>query len=164
MDEFEITPESFRSKMTIPPELQKQHSVAVKMGLRLMFDEGMREETLAYMDGSDAMPKKIGEGIAAVVQFIAIEGNGTFPGELVIPVGVELIAHAVDVAKKAGMPIDDNDAAEGMAVFVEAILKSAGASPEQMQEMLGGMDSGETVPDSPAAPSGMLAPDMPEAP
>ena len=148
MEQFAINPESFRSKMTIPPELQKMHTQAVKAGLRLMFDEGMREETLAYMDGSQTMPQKIGEGISSVVQMIAKTGNGTFPGELVIPVGVELIAHVVDVGRKAGMDVSDADVAEGMSAFIEAILKSSGATPEQMQEMLGGMDSGESAPEA----------------
>ncbi|MBS0506589.1 MAG: hypothetical protein JSR53_04305 [Proteobacteria bacterium] len=143
MADFEITPQSFRAKMQIPPQLQKQYELAVRAGLRIMFDEGMREETLAYMDGTDAMPKKIGEGISAVVEFIAGEANGTFPGELIIPVGVELIAHAVEVAQKAGLPVENNDVAEGMAAFIETILTKAGATPEQMQQMLTGMDSGQ---------------------
>lgn len=146
MEQFAITPESFRSKMTIPPQLKKQYDMGVKMGLRLMFDEGMREETLKYMDGSESMPQKIGEGIAAVVQFMAQESNGTFPGELIIPVGVELIAHAVEVAEKGGLPIESNDVAEGMASFIETVLKKSGATPEQMQEILGGMDSGQSAP------------------
>jgi len=104
MSDFQITPESFRSKMTIPPKLKKQYEVAVRAGLRFMFDEGMREATLEFMDGQDVVPKKIADGVTAVVLLIAQESNGTFPGELVIPVGVELIAHAVDVAQKAGMP------------------------------------------------------------
>lgn len=145
MENFAISPESFRSKMNIPPELQKQHEVAVRAGLRLLFDDGMREETLAYMDGSSNMPGKIGEGIAATVEFIAQQANGTFPGELVIPVGVELIAHAVEVAQRAGLPVDNNDVAEGMAAFVELVLKKAGATPEQMQQLLGGMDSGASA-------------------
>lgn len=147
MEDFAITPDGFRSRMSVPQELKKQYEVAVRAGLRLMFDDGMREETLQYMDGSDEMPKKIAQGIAAVVEFIASESNGTFPGELVIPVGVELIAHAVDVAKKAGVLVDDGDVAEGMAAFIEEILKKAGATPEQMQQMLTGMDSGEPTPE-----------------
>lgn len=146
MDKFAITPKSFRSKMKIPPQLQKQYELAVRTGLRLMFDDGMREETLKYMDGSDAMPQKIGEGISAVVEFIASESNGTFPGELVIPVGVELIAHAVEVAERAGLPVRPGDVAEGMAAFIETILTKAGATPEQMQQMLSGMSSGQTTP------------------
>lgn len=146
MSGFEISAKNFRANMQIPPQLQKQYELAVRAGLRLMFDDGMREETLAYMDGTDAMPKKIGEGIAAVVEFIVSEANGTFPGELVIPVGVELIGHAVDVADKAGMPIDQGDVAAGMAAFIETILTKAGATPEQMQQMLGGMDSGQKAP------------------
>lgn len=146
MQDFKITPESFRQNMPIPKELQTSYDRAVKTGLRLMFDKDMREETLKYMDGSDAMPKKIGDGIAAVVQFIFQESNGTFPPQLVIPVGVELIAHAVEVADKAGLPVEPNDVAEGMAAFIEIILQKAGATPEQMQQMLSGMDSGQAAP------------------
>ena len=55
---------------------------------------------------------------------------------------MELIAHAVDVAQKAGLSVEPNDVAEGMAAFIEIILKQSGATPEQMQQMVGGMDSG----------------------
>ena len=75
MSGFEISAKNFRANMQIPPQLQKQYDLAVRAGLRLMFDDGMREETMAYMDGTDAMPKKIGEGIAAVVEFIVSEAN-----------------------------------------------------------------------------------------
>lgn len=148
MEQFAINPESFRSKMTIPTELQQMHNRAVKAGLRVMFDAENQAQTLAYMDGSESMPQKIGEGISAVVQFIAEVSNGTFPGELVIPVGVELIAHVVDVGRKAGMEVSDADVAEGMSAFIEAVLKGSGATPEQMQDMLGGMDSGESAPEA----------------
>jgi hypothetical protein len=60
---------------------------------------------------------------------------------------VELIAHVVDVGRKAGMEVTDAEVAEGMSAFIEAILKTSDATPEQMQEMLGGMDSGETAPE-----------------
>lgn len=146
MEQFQISPESFRSKMQIPENLRKQYDVAVRAGLRFMFDDGMREATLEYMEGDAVVPEKIAEGVSAVVMLIAQESNGTFPGELVIPVGVELIAHAVDVAQKAGIEVDNNDVAEGMAAFIENILKKAGATPEQMQQMLGGMDSGAQAP------------------
>lgn len=46
----------------------------------------------------------------------------------------------------AGIQVDNNDVAEGMAAFIENILKQAGATPEQMQQMLGGMDSGAQAP------------------
>lgn len=138
MEDFAINPESFRSKMKIPPELEKQYKAAVKVGLRLMFDEDMADKTLEYMDGSGEMPKKIGEGIAGVMQFIAQEANGTFPGELIIPVGVELIAHVVDVAEKGGLPVDPSDVAEGMTKFIEIILGKAGISPDQLDQAAGG--------------------------
>ena len=125
MEQFQISPESFRSKMQIPENLRKQYDVAVRAGLRFMFDDGMREATLEYMEGDAVVPEKIAEGVSAVVM---------------------LIAHAVDVAQKAGIEVDNNDVAEGMAAFIENILKQAGATPEQMQQMLGGVDSGAQAP------------------
>ena len=56
------------------------------------------------MDGPKVVPEKIGEGVSSVVMLIALEANGTFPGELVIPVGAELIAHAVEVAQRPAFP------------------------------------------------------------
>lgn len=146
MADFQINSESFRSKMTIPPEMEKIYNKAVKVGLRLMFDEESAPRTLEYMDGSEDMPKKIGEGIAGVVTMIANESNGNVPGQLIIPIGVELIGHAAEVAAKGGLDIGQDDIAEGVAQFIEIILKQAGATPEQMQEMMGGMDSGQTAP------------------
>lgn len=147
MADFAINAESFRSKMQVPPELEKQYKAGVKLGLRIMFDKESAEKTLEYMDGSEEMPTKIGQGVAAVVSFIATESNGTFPGQLIIPVGVELIGHAAEVAERGGIPIDKADIAEGMAVFIETVLKQAGATPEQMQQLLGGMNSGQATPE-----------------
>ena len=48
--------------------------------------------------------------------------------------------------KRAGLSVEPNDVAEGMAAFIEIILKQSGATPEQMQQMVGGMDSGAEAP------------------
>ena len=105
MSGFEISAKNFRANMQIPPQLQKQYDLAVRAGLRLMFDEGMREETMAYMDGTDAMPKKIGEGIAAVVEFEAACAQQ--PGDrLVAPkkLGRDTVAALFHTGGTTGLP------------------------------------------------------------
>ena len=146
MAQFEITPDSFRSKMNIPPEMQKQHDLAVRAGLKLMFSPDTRDQTLEYMESEADMPQKIADGVMAIMNILFEKSNGTMPGQLIIPVGVELISHCVDVGRKAGLQVEDADVADGVAKYIQTVLQSAGATPEQMQQMLGGIDSGQQAP------------------
>lgn len=143
MEQLEISAESFRSKMTIPPELKKSYDAGVKNGLLMMFSKQTREETLKFMEGGNDVPQSMADGIFSVVVFLHDQSNGTMPPQIIIPVGVELLAHAVDVAKKAGIEVTDADVAEGMGRFIEAVLTASGVGPEQMQKMVAGMDSGQ---------------------
>lgn len=144
---FAISAESFRSKMDIPPQFKKMYDLAVEAGLKLLFSPQTRDSTLEYFESEEAMPQKIGQGIAAIMGLIYEQSNGTMPGQIIVPAGVELIGHCVDVARKMGLPADDADIAEGVAQFVQNILQQSGASPEQMQQLLGGMDSGLETPE-----------------
>ena len=146
MDKLEISAESFRSKMTIPPELEKHYQQAVKNGLRVMFGKGVREQTMEFMESGDDVPQAMADGIYSVVVYLFNQSNGTMPPQILIPVGVELLAHAVDVAKKAGIDVPDSDVAEGMGQFIQAVLTASGVGPEQMQQLVAGMDSGQSAP------------------
>lgn len=145
--EFKISGDSFRSKMTIPKEMEKAYGVAVEAGLKLLFSPETREQTVEYFEGDGDAPQKIGEGVAGIMGLIFQQSNGTMPGQIVIPAGVELIGHCVEVARKMGIEVSDEDAAEGVAQFIQVVLKQAGATPEQIQQMLGGMDSGIETPE-----------------
>lgn len=148
-DKFEISAASFKSKMQIPQELQSSYDKAVKAGLAMLFSPKVVDQTIEFIgDGSDA-PKKIAEGVAGIMGMLVQQSNGTMPGQIIVPVGVELIAHVVEAARKGGIQISDGDVAEGMAQFVQIILQQSGATPEQMQQALGGMDSGQATPNLP---------------
>lgn len=142
MEKLEISAESFRAKMTLPPELKKSYEAGVKNGLLMMFGKQAREETLKFFEQAEAIPRALADGIYSVVVFLYTQSNGSMPPQIVIPVGVELLAHAVDVARKAGFEVSDEDVAEGMGEFVEAVLVATGADPQKMQQMVAGMDSG----------------------
>lgn len=146
MEKLDISADSFRAKMTLPPDLKKPYEQAIKNGLLVMFGESMREETLKFMESGDDIPQALADGIYSVVVYLFKQSNGTMPPQILIPVGVELLAHAVDVAKKAGIDVPDNDVAEGMGEFIQAVLTASGVGPEQMQQLVAGMDSGQTAP------------------
>ena len=148
-EKFQISAASFRQKMQIPAELQSSYDKAVEAGLAMLFDERTVDQTIDFIgDGTNA-PRKIAEGVAGILGMLAQQSNGTMPGQIIVPVGVELIGHVVEAARKGGVEISDNDVAEGVAQFIQTVLQQAGATPEQIQQMLGGMDSGEATPELP---------------
>lgn len=144
--EEELTAESVRGQMKIPQELQTAYDKIIKAGLKVMFDPTTRAETMAFMNESGGDPEKLATGVMSVVVSLYQQSNETLPPNLIIPAGVELMVHASDVAKEAGMEISKEMLAEAMSSMVMQTLQKFGATPEQMQKLMGGMDSGEATP------------------
>lgn len=146
----ELTPESARAQMQLPPDLVKVYERVVDGGLKLMFSEQTREQTLQFMQGAGDPAEKMGEGVAAVMATLFKQSNNTMPPQVIIPAGVELLLHAVDVVKKSGGQWSQDDTAESMANMVEAIFRQFGTSMEEA----GGMMQQGGAPAQPAAPGG----------
>lgn len=145
-EEMDLTPEGVRGQMQIPPDLQAAYDKIIKAGLKVMFDPSTRSETMAFMNDSGGDPEKLAAGVMSVVVSLYQQSNETLPPNLIIPAGVELMVHASDVAKEAGMDISKEMLAEAMSSMVQQTLQKFGATPEQMQKLIGGMDSGESTP------------------
>lgn len=148
--EGELTPESARAQMQLPDDLRQVYERVVDGGLKLMFSEQTREQTLQFMQGEGDPAEKMGEGVAAVMATLFKQSNNTMPPQVVIPAGVELLLHAVDVVKKSGGQWSQDDTAESMANMVEAIFRQFGTSMDQVAGM---MQQGG-APAQPAAPGG----------
>lgn len=145
-EEMDLTPEGVRGQMQIPQELQAAYDKIIKAGLKVMFDPTTRAETMAFMNESGGDPEKLATGVMSVMVSLYQQSNETLPPNLIIPSGVELMVHAADVAKEAGMEISKEMLAEAMSSMVMQTLQKFGATPEQMQKLMGGMDSGESTP------------------
>ena len=145
-EQFEISADSFRAQMKLPPQLKKPFDAGVRNGLLMLFSKGAREESLDMLAKSTNMAKTLADAAFSTVFILHEKSNGTMPPQIIVPVGVELLAHCFEVAQKAGIPMDNNDVAEAMGLFVGAVLKAANIGPEQMQQMVGGMDSGAQAP------------------
>lgn len=148
-EQFEITAKNLRSKMQLPPDLEKPYKVAVRAGLKLLFSDEVVDATIDFVTQDDGkpMPEKIADGIFGIVSMIYDGSNGTMPPQVIIPAGIELIGHCVDWARESGIAqVSPQDAAEGMALFVQRVLEAAGADPQKLQAMLNAPDSGEELP------------------
>ena len=144
--QFQISADSFREQMQVPPELKKPLDAGVRNGLLMLFGKGAREESLDMLAKSTSMAKTLADAVFSTTFILHEKSNGTMPPQIIVPVGVELLAHCFEVAQKAGIAVDNDDVAEAMGLFVGAVLKAANIGPEQMQQMLGGLDSGAAAP------------------
>lgn len=132
----DLTPESARAQMKLPDDLRQVYERVVDGGLKLMFSEQTREQTLQFMQGAGDPAEKMGEGVAAVMATLFKQSNNTMPPQVIIPAGVELLLHAVDVVKKSGGQWSQDDTAESMANMVEAIFRQFGTSLDQVGGMM----------------------------
>lgn len=133
-----------RRQMQLPKGMESAYDKVIKAGLKLMFDPSMREETLQFMEDSNGEPAAMAEGVSSVVVMLFKESNETIPPVLLIPAGVELLVHAVEVARKGGADVSNEQVAEGMGQMVEQILTKFGTTPEQMQQLMSGSLGGST--------------------
>lgn len=157
----ELSSAATRKAMNIPKNLEQAYDRLIKAGLRVMFDQRTRDKTLNFIEQSAGDPEKLAEGVVAVVVTLYQESNGTMPPNLIIPVGIELLVHASEVASAGGLKVGKEVIAEAMASFVHQVLIKFGATPEQMQKLMSGMDSGQQAPtgqQAPQAPTGAPAP------
>ena len=142
----EITSGSVRSQMKLPNGLEAAYDKIIKAGLKVMFDPTMRDDTLSFIEESQGDPAKMAEGVSSVVITLWKESNETLPPTLIIPAGIELMVHAAEVAKSGGMQVDNQLLAEAMAQTVQQLLVKFGATPQEMQQLMSGANSGEKVP------------------
>lgn len=150
----EFDASTVRRDLKLPKDMEVAYDRIIKAGLKVMFDPSMREETMGFIEEAGGDPKKMAEGVTAVVVTLYQQSNGTLPPNLLIPAGIELLAHAADVANAGGMQVGKEAVAEAMSAVVQEILVKFGATPAQMQKLMSGMDSGQAAP----APSDAPAP------
>ncbi len=133
-----MEPDFVRSKMDIPPQLKAAYEKIVSAGITGMFAPQFRKATLAAMDDAKGDPDAMGQQMAALMFSIVQRSNNTLPPQLMTPAGIELMAHAAQVARVAGHPLDANGFAEAVAAMVEHIFKTAGVKPEEVAALVAG--------------------------
>lgn len=151
--EEDINSQNVRSKFELPPEMAQAYERVVQAGMRVMFGPEFREQTVEFMEGDGEPAEKLGEGVAAVMAMLFQESNGTMPPQIVVPAGIELLMHAVDVARSGGMQVSRDDVAEAIGTMVEAVFRQFGASMDDVQGMGAQPQGGQP----PAGPQGGVA-------
>lgn len=139
-----ITPESVRRDMNIPPELQNAYERVVVAGMKVMFSKETNKYVLKAIEGEGTNGEKLGNGVAELLIMLFAQSNKTMPPQVIIPAGTELVVQAADFVKKAGlMKVTNQDIGDGIQVMISQVLRAFGADPQKLFQKISQFDSGQ---------------------
>ena len=119
--------ELIRSSMPVDPEHTDAYDRFVLAGLRVMFESDTHPVMLQQLARSQPMAERLGHGAAWLALLMHMGSPATLPAQYLIPAALELMAHAVDFAERAGMgPVSEADMAEAVTMITDTILRRTG--------------------------------------
>lgn len=122
----DITPEKISEGIQIPDEFKEAYERLVAAGMTVMFSEETNKsafEMFKSQEGSTA--ERLGMSIAALLGMLVKEGNGSFPPQVIIPAGVELLVQAADFIRRSGIEeINNQVIGDAMDIMITKILEA----------------------------------------
>ena len=140
-DGKEITLESVRDKIKMPPQLQEAYERVVLAGMKVMFSKETNKLLLDELDGEGDTAEKLGRGIAGLMLMLFKESNQTMPPAVIIPAGMELMMQAVDFVRRAGLAeVTNKDIGDAMEIFIGTVISQFGGNTQKMYQLVNNFD------------------------
>lgn len=146
----QFSPQNVRAGMAIPPALRDAYLRVVTAGMKVMFDDQTHGQMLQVLKQPGPLEQKIGMGVAGLMILLFQQSNKTMPPQVIIPAGVELLAHAVDFLRQAGQQVPAQIVAEATSIMITTLLKKFGVDPDKLQAYAGSKGAGAQQPQPPA--------------
>ena len=122
----DITPDTIKDKIQVPPQLQEAYQKLVAAGMTAMFSKESNKAAVdTLMRGKGSVAERLGQGIAGLLGMIVKSSNNTLPPQILIPAGVELLIQAADFLRKSGLaPINNKAIGDALDVMVTSVLQA----------------------------------------
>ena len=146
----QITSQSVRAKMKLPPAMVGPYQRVVMAGQKIMYSPQMLPQIQALLKGPGEIGQKMGQGAIALMGMLIDQSHHTLPPQLIVPAGIELITDFADLLTKAGQKVNDHDIALGMETYVGDVMQKLNITPEKLQQSMGG--GAQAAPQAPTAP------------
>jgi hypothetical protein len=161
-----ITSDLLRSKMQIPPQFQNAYASFVTAARKVMYSPQMIAQIKAQLQGAGTLAQKIGQGVVALVSMLISKSGNAIPPQIVVPATLELIGHAAELLRTAGVKVTDQDVSGAMEVAIQIIFERAGVDPQKLMTILAGHGGpgGQTAPGAGGAPPAAMPPGPQGAP
>lgn len=138
----ELTLESVKQNIKMPPELQEAYERVVIAGMKVMFDKNTHRAMLREITKAGPMGDKLGQGVAGLLLMLVKESNNTMPPAVLIPAGLELIMQAVDFVRRAELgTVTNEDIGRAAEVMITTLMGKFGADPARLEQALNQFDN-----------------------
>ena len=145
----------WRSKVQIPPKFKDAYKRLMTAALGVMFNAKTHNMMTQTIQAPGGIGKNVGEGAAGLVLLIYKQAKNP-PGELMIPVGLEIVLQSFEYIDKTKMvDYQDQDIGQAIQIMIETILKQSGANMQAWDQTGGGAAAVPADAAQAASPIGM---------
>lgn len=138
----DLTLESVKQNIQMPPELQEAYERVVIAGMKVMFDKSTHRAMLREITKPGPMGDKLGQGVAGLLLMLFQESNKTMPPAVMIPAGVELVMQAADFVRRAELgTVTNDDIGRAVEVMITTLMSKFGADPARLEQALNQFDN-----------------------
>lgn len=123
----------------VPPELGENFERFVIAGKKVIYADAFKEDLMTqFTEEQDELGDLIAESAMFGVVSVFNESKGSFPGELMIPVGIFLVADVAEYVEQSGIaPVENEDIGKAMEHYIGLVMnfvEQQGGFNEQSQE------------------------------
>lgn len=138
----ELTLDSVKKSIKMPPELQEAYERVVIAGMKVMFSKETHRIMLKELQKQGPVGDRLGKGIAGLMLLLFKESNNTMPPQVIIPAGMELMMQAVDFMRETKTTeVTNQDIGQGVQVMIATIAEKFGVDPARLEQMINGFDN-----------------------
>jgi hypothetical protein len=137
--EFNGRPDAIAEKVAtdMPKEFQEAFARVVKAGMKVIFSKETHEDIIQLLNQNEGdISETLGNQIASLMALLYKKSNQTMPGEVIVPAGTYLLAHAAEFLEKVtGEEIGPEIIASAMQTMIDALMAGFGVDPKQFTQI-----------------------------
>lgn len=138
----ELTLDSVKKSIKMPPELQEAYERVVIAGMKVMFSKETHRVMLKELQKKGPVGDRLGKGIAGLMLLLFKESNNTMPPQVIIPAGMELMMQAVDFMRETKTAeVTNQDIGQGVQIMISTVASKFGVDPKKLEQMINNFDN-----------------------
>lgn len=129
--------EDILEKVQIAPDIKDLYEKCLVNGMRFMFDKGAFAETAKHLAKDEPMPKKIADGVVAVVYMLWEKSNKTLNPQVIVPVTFALTLKGFEFLQESGHPEATKEVlGAAVEMAVTTIMQKFNVPPDQIEALV----------------------------
>lgn len=139
MEQKNLTPAQLAEKTAedIPKQFEEAFAKVVKAGMKVMYSEETHELMLDELEKEGELSQRIGEAISDLMALLYEKSNQAMPTEIIIPVGIYLLAKGTDFLEKVtGETVTPDILSNATDSMIQSMMQRFGIDPNQFSSTM----------------------------